>query len=336
MTTVSIGVATLGLLGVGTFSHHPVNGQDARGFIEEAGEQKNGDITTGLVSHWPMDEGSDRMAKDVVSGNHCVFERGEPQWVKGRIGKGALSFSESCYLNCGKGESLNMTKAMTFAAWIKKPQDGRKSRIASKHGFIDETNAGWLVLCGGVDKDNIEWRISVTGRDWHGGFTTPKSFPYDQWNHLAVTYDGAVMRAYINGVEDTGGDFPHKVGGPIHVSNAETLLGQDRAHGQVFGGPQTWSFTGGMDDARIYNRALSAKDIKALFTHRGASWSTVNKRGPCPKSGRSVSSTRRSRGWHTIRLWPSRAKACRPSGSIPPLPAMSITTRPPTIPNSTI
>ncbi len=216
-----------------------------------------------------MDEGTGKVAKDTISTNHGVFERGEPEWVEGRIGKGALRFSESCYLNCGKHESLNMTKAMTFAAWIKKSKDGRKSRIASKHGFVkeqgeDEKNAGWLVLCGGVQKVNIEWRISTTGEDWHGGFTTPNSFPYAQWNHLAVTYDGAVMRAYINGVEDTGGDFPCKVGGSIHVSSAETLLGQDRAYGPKFGGPQTWSFTGTMDDARLYNRALSAEEVKAL------------------------------------------------------------------------
>lgn len=232
--------------------------------------RQDADITTGLVSHWPMDEGTGKAAKDIVSGNHGVFERGEPTWVKGKIGKGALEFSESCFLNCGKDKTLHMTKAMTFAAWINKPKDGRKARIASKHGFSkekgeQEKNAGWLVLCGGPQKVNIEWRISTTGEDWHGGFTTPNSFPYDQWNHLAVTYDGAVMRAYINGVEDTGGDFPRKVNGLIHVSSAETLLGQDRAYGPKFGGPKTWSFTGAMDDARLYNRALSASDVKALF-----------------------------------------------------------------------
>jgi enterochelin esterase-like enzyme len=232
--------------------------------------QQGGDITNGLVSHWTMDEGTGKVAKDRISGNHGVFEKGEPAWVKGRIGDGELEFTESCFLNCGKHESLNMTKAMTFAAWIKKAKDGRKSRIASRHGFIKEQgeqpgNAGWLVLCGGPQKVNIEWGLSTTGEDWHTGFTTPNSFPYGQWNHLAVTYDGAVMRAYINGVEDTGGDFPRKVGGSIHVSSAEMLLGQDRAYGPKFGGPKTWSFTGTIDDARLYNRALSAEDVRALF-----------------------------------------------------------------------
>lgn len=232
--------------------------------------RQGGDIATGLVSHWPMDEGTGKVARDVVGGNHGVFERGEPAWVKGKVGRGALEFSESCFLNCGKGESLNLTRAMTFAAWINKAKDGRKSRIASKHGFFKEQgeqggNGGWLVLCGGPQKINIEWRISTTGEDWHGGFTSPNSFPYDRWNHLAVTYDGAVMRAYINGVEDRGGDFPRNVGGPIHLSSAETLLGQDRAYGPRFGGPKTWSFAGTMDDVRLYRRALSDSDVQALF-----------------------------------------------------------------------
>ncbi|MBN1671763.1 MAG: LamG domain-containing protein [Kiritimatiellae bacterium] len=228
-------------------------------------DSRPGDITTGLVSHWPMDEESGDVARDIVSGNDGRPERGTPERVPGKVGKGALRFAGNCYLNCGRHESLAMTNAMTFAAWLKKPADGRKSRIASKHGFVDQKNGGWLILFGGPKKINIEWQISTNGENWNGGWTAPGSFPYDEWHHLAVTYDGTAMRAYIDGIESTDADFPHRVSGPIHVADAETLLGQDRAHGQIFGGPATWSLTGCMDDARLYNRALSPADVAALL-----------------------------------------------------------------------
>jgi Concanavalin A-like lectin/glucanases superfamily len=235
---------------------------------DNCGSGKSPDMVSGLVGYWPMDELTEMATKDLVSGKDGRFEHGTPELVPGKIGSGALRFFDSCYLNSGLSERLDITQAITVAAWLKKDKDGRKGRIVSRLGYSDDGNGGWAVLYGRNDT-NIEWGISTDGVDWMHGYTSKGSVPYDQWCHIAVTYDGSVLRAYINGQEDIAGDFPLAVGGPIHLSKAELLIGQDRAHGQVFGGPKTWSWTGLMDDVRLYNRALNAADVAALYAWKG-------------------------------------------------------------------
>jgi Concanavalin A-like lectin/glucanases superfamily len=76
------------------------------------------------------------------------------------------------------------------------------------------------------------------------------SLPLDTWTHLATTYDGAVVRFYVNGV----------LAGSTSVSGAMTAsTGVLR-----IGGNSIWSewFAGLIDEVRIYNRVLTVSEIQ--------------------------------------------------------------------------
>ena len=81
-------------------------------------------------------------------------------------------------------------------------------------------------------------------------------YPIDgTWMHVAATYDGAIMRLYINGVQEAS--LATTV--PITTNNLPLTIGaQD-------GTTASRWFMGWMDDARVYNRALSLAEIQALF-----------------------------------------------------------------------
>ena len=84
--------------------------------------------------------------------------------------------------------------------------------------------------------------------------TTP--YPTDgiTWMHIAATYDGTNIRLYINGVQE-GGTKP----GVAIATNATNLgLGAEPATTVIN------LFQGTMDDARVYNRALSESEIQVL------------------------------------------------------------------------
>src|SRR5205814_9746391 len=70
------------------------------------------------------------------------------------------------------------------------------------------------------------------------------------WAHLAATYDGADLRLYVDGVQVAS----QSQTGLIESSTNPLHLGGDEFFGQFFDGV--------MDDVRIYNRALSARDIQ--------------------------------------------------------------------------
>ena len=79
------------------------------------------------------------------------------------------------------------------------------------------------------------------------------TFPgLNQWVMVTATYDGNAAKMYINGV----------LGGSSNISSSVTstnmFIGASNS-----GGYQ--DFPGLIDDVRIYNRALSAAEVQALY-----------------------------------------------------------------------
>ena len=82
----------------------------------------------------------------------------------------------------------------------------------------------------------------------------------DVWQHWAVTYDGnTTLKAYKNGVQvfsNTG------ITPPNTTSGATNYIGR-------YYSAANWFFSGQIDDARIYNYALSASQIKKVMSDNG-------------------------------------------------------------------
>jgi hypothetical protein len=74
--------------------------------------------------------------------------------------------------------------------------------------------------------------------------------PANSWTHLAATYDGAMVRLYVNGVQVSS----HAQTGAISSSANPVQIGGDTIYGQYF--------QGRIDEVRIYNRALSQAEIQ--------------------------------------------------------------------------
>ena len=75
-----------------------------------------------------------------------------------------------------------------------------------------------------------------------------------KWNHIAVTYDGSVIKCYINGV--------------LAQSSTVTLSSKNKTSGSYYLGRDyrtgTTAFNGKMNDFRLYDHCLSAKEVKEI------------------------------------------------------------------------
>lgn len=70
------------------------------------------------------------------------------------------------------------------------------------------------------------------------------------WHHAAVTYDGATMKLYINGVEVDSATVAQRTLAGVHVNgyqNGNSMVGK-------------------LDDVRLYSKALTAAEILAIKT----------------------------------------------------------------------
>ena len=70
------------------------------------------------------------------------------------------------------------------------------------------------------------------------------ALPLNTWSHLATTYDGAMLRLYVNGTQV--GSKPQS--GSVAVTTGQLKIGGNAIWGEYFNGL--------IDEVRIYNRAL--------------------------------------------------------------------------------
>ena len=195
------------------------------------------DITSSLVGYWNFDEGSCITATDSSGNNNTGTLVNGPTWVPGKIGIGSLSFDGvDDRVTVAHNASLTPA-AITISAWIKPATDGVTKRIIDK-------NPGYLIR-----------RLTNGAVQFIPGFINSNATaPSGAWTHIVITADSTGTNWYINGVLD-------KVTSTAYAPSGTASL--------VFGGNLDF-YAGDLDDVRIYNRALTATEVTALYNSGSA------------------------------------------------------------------
>jgi len=222
---------------------------------------QNSRLTNGLVGLWSFNgpDISGTTAYDRSGqGNNGTINGATP--AIGKVGQ-ALSFDGSNdYISINNSTALdNISSAFSFAAWVKFNQVTRETDGYDWQALFTKDSWGaWygLMLCtDAVNCPNHPLRF------YHSGLT-PGNSNYswsnvkpNTWYHVAVVYDGSKTYHFINGVQVADEDV---TGTPATNSN-DLILG---CSGSAC---STYPLDGLMDDVRIYNRALSEREIKQLY-----------------------------------------------------------------------
>jgi len=210
------------------------------------------ELAKGLVLYYSFDTDDDQIARD-QSGNGNDGRIFGATHVPNGISGTALSFNGyGDYVRVPNSKSLQ-SQTFTVAAWAqtrelvsRTPDRGiiGKLRVEVNHDRYLIRQHGDSIGCGVGD----------------GGVppeAKSKLF-VDTWGAVVLTFDGAVARYYVNGelvgrrdgVEYRGNDLDLIIGADGFQSSSDQ--------------PQ-WFWNGMIDEVRIYNRALSAKEVLALY-----------------------------------------------------------------------
>ena len=198
---------------------------------------------TGLVAAYGFDEGAGTAVAD-ASGNGNTGTISAATWTSaGRYGS-ALSFNGvNSLVVINASTSLNLTSAMTLEAWVNPAaaQSGWRTVMQK------EVDAYLLNASGGAGDLHPGGGATIGGNvSWVGG---PTAIPVGAWTHVALTYDGAAVRAYVGGA--LAASTP--AAGTIQTTTAALRIGGNVPYGEFFNGR--------IDDVRVYNRALSQAEI---------------------------------------------------------------------------
>jgi len=220
-----------------------------------------GDST--LVGYWPMDEGSGSIAYD-YSGNNTslTFYKGPggsyPIWQSGKV-FGALQFVGSSYPN-NDGLMANYypwMNTITNASWLfwYYPQNITQSSWILDRYFGSGDGVQWGIEQAG---SNIQVITSSNGTPASQQTLTgtSNSLVANQWNYIVVVLNsGTGFTIYVNGAKTDSLAYAQ----PLY--NSGTTVGICVAVDCGSNG----GLLSSIDDARIYNRALSAAQIAAMY-----------------------------------------------------------------------
>jgi len=207
------------------------------GDLEISGELK--ELNRGLVLYLDgtYDEVNGWFTDQSGNGNHGTPYNGATTGT-GVVGDG-MSFdaSNSQYLEISDSDSLDIAN-VTISCWMNKLLSGTMILVSAK---------------------STQWESLISGSLQYGWISSTISnvggtVSLETWHHIVLTYDGAYIRTYLDGV--LSGTPKEKIGdinstGIIQIGKRPDL--------------EIYFFDGNLDEIRIYDRALEPEEIKQLY-----------------------------------------------------------------------
>ena len=146
-----------------------------------------------------------------------------------RAGDPAATVFWNSNLDVPENPMLDITPEITFETWLY---------------VVDYPPFGLFTFVRNEDQYAMSLDSQGKLRCWIGTQSTETSLSKGAWHHIACTYDGSKLKAYIDG------DIGHcsSVSGPIPTTQTKGTRLVD-------------NLTAGVDDIRIYARALAGNEI---------------------------------------------------------------------------
>ena len=237
-----LGLVLTGCSLLSNISQVPATGQSGITYLT-----KNGILDPFLVGLWHFDTD----ANDSTAYNNDGTFEGNPDIISAGYFSNAVSFDgTNDYVKIADAPSLNITQG-TWEAWIK--FDAKPSDVGHPMNPLAKANQYWIHgSLNDLDSNTnnaIVVKISVGGTRYCAK-TDSDFIDVGVWYHVAGTYDGGILKLYVNGTLIESNTAPI---GNIDIGTKIMAVG-------------TWStlidyFQGTIDEVRIWDRALEDTEI---------------------------------------------------------------------------
>jgi len=217
-------------------------------------------LLDGLVLYCSFDKDEGDKVTDASGKGHDGGAKGAA-WVADGIAGGACGFDgRSSYVDVGDPTDLRIVKSIS--AWVKSNSNGVRQTIVSKHASVNNgySSAGYHFLKESDDKFGL--CFVVNGNPNEAYSESLSTYTDSSWHHVVGVLNPETGRVdlYVDG--QNVADY--------HTVSPGTAVGTDKRPFYI--GRATWgdggsssSWNGSIDELRVYNRALSEDEVKALY-----------------------------------------------------------------------
>jgi len=220
-------------------------------------------VKKGLIGLWLFD---DDIGKDASGNGNDGIVDGGAKLTEGKFGKAMDVAVSGQALTISPSKSLDSIKdGITIAAWIMvNAASDTGIRRDSCYLLEDQSTSE-------IKPDAWSFRLWTPGLS--PGLWGQVGLTMKEWHHLVATYDGKMMRLFVDGKLDT--EEPYS--GKVNVNANSLTIGK-------YGGE---TFIGAMDEVALYDRALTEDEINSLLIgwntklsvqpkrHLATTWGTI-------------------------------------------------------------
>lgn len=209
-----------------------------------------------VIGVWYFDNDAtdeSNQSNDLTAVNTPTYETSNPSPQQGTHSANCASGSSEYFKD--NDSDFDITNGtFTFGGWfyIDTAADGG---LGGRH-INSGGSYGWSVKT----KTNgaVQFGISSDGSTWD---STEETGVYsdETWIHLVFVNDGSNKRLYVNGSEDTDGNFPASYNSGVYNPSGYTRIG-GYEYGPVY-------MNGNVDEIFMFDRALTASEISNIYNN---------------------------------------------------------------------
>ena len=192
----------------------------------------------GLTGWWNFDAGNGKLLEDASPAGNAGQPSGSPRCVPGVSGS-ALGFAVPAdEIRVEGRDALDLRDSITLACWVKVdpiPPEGEPVIAGKSIGTYALT-----YYRDNVGPDGTRLYAYIAGRN------VAHAIPLDAWTHAALVFDGKTIQLFLDGELRAEREWT----GPIPGGDAFSMGRGD--------------FRGAIDDCRVYGRALTPGEVRAL------------------------------------------------------------------------
>jgi hypothetical protein len=204
-----------------------------------------GTVVADLVLHLSFDEGNGDITKDRVKGVTGSLVN-NPTWVDGKFNK-ALEFDgKGAKVEIKKGDDPEPANEISIAMWAKLSVNNGNYEFVRKQ---TPNGKGYDIRLEGA---SLKWWVNTGG--WLNA-SDAQPLPVDEWFFITGTYDGSILKLYINGDEVATSN----VSGKIQYDDSDLLIGSAAPHDPNF------NLNGALDEFMMWNNAIAPDEMKNVM-----------------------------------------------------------------------
>ena len=170
---------------------------------------------------------------------------GNPAFVEGIAGMALTFDGVNDLVNLGNNAAFDITEQITLSAWVNTNDAGN----GQHNPYVSKGDQTYAIKH--ANSNTIEFFIYDGG--WYTANVKIDDSFNGEWHHVLGTYDGNELKIYVDGV--LGATVAHQ--GSIDIQTHNLTIAQNSQETNRY-------YYGAIDEVKIYNRALSAAEIRFL------------------------------------------------------------------------